>query len=244
MTAPAVTISLVVASLERAWAAIRAKHPDVPECALIVASGAERGQMKRWGHYWHGRWEALNAGRRPEVMISGEGLNRPAADVLETLIHEAAHGVAATRKIEDTSRQGRWHNGKYKKLAVELGLQTQRDTSCGLTTSLADGTLAQYAPTLADLTDALKLYRVPEQRMPRRVRPDRPDTAGDEDTGTDTSADTDADDNTDEEGDEVDTSNGLVGICTCGRKLRGSVSVWKAGAVTCGVCNAPFQVRR
>ena len=37
---------------------------------------------------------------------------RTPADVLDTLLHEAAHALAAARGIKDTSRQGRYHNKK------------------------------------------------------------------------------------------------------------------------------------
>ena len=44
-------------------------------------------------------------------------------DVLGTLLHEAAHGLAQARGIQDTSRQGRYHNRRYATLARELGLE-------------------------------------------------------------------------------------------------------------------------
>jgi hypothetical protein len=56
------------------------------------------------------------------VLISGEGFGRGPPEVLGTLLHEAAHGLAKTRGIKDTSRQGRFHNLRYKALAEELGL--------------------------------------------------------------------------------------------------------------------------
>jgi len=46
-------------------------------------------------------------------------------DVLGTLLHEAAHGMAATRQIKDTSRQGRYHNRRFAELAAELGITVE-----------------------------------------------------------------------------------------------------------------------
>jgi hypothetical protein len=57
------------------------------------------------------------------VLVSGEGLQRGPVDVLGTLLHEAAHGLAYARKVSDTSRQGRYHNRRYATLAGELGLE-------------------------------------------------------------------------------------------------------------------------
>jgi hypothetical protein len=38
------------------------------------------------------------------VLISGEGFQRGPVDVLGTLLHEAAHGLAYARQVQDTSR--------------------------------------------------------------------------------------------------------------------------------------------
>ena len=64
-------------------------------------------------------------------MISGEGLRRTPRDVLGTLLHEAAHALADARGIKDTSRQGRYHNTKFKMLAEELGLTVDHDPTIG-----------------------------------------------------------------------------------------------------------------
>ena len=42
--------------------------------------------------------------------------------MLDTELHEAAHGLAAARGIQDTGRQGRYRNARYPGLAEELGL--------------------------------------------------------------------------------------------------------------------------
>ncbi|WP_297495484.1 hypothetical protein [Pseudonocardia sp.] len=42
--------------------------------------------------------------------------------MLATLLHEAAHALAHVRGIKDSSRQGRWHNAKFKALSEELGI--------------------------------------------------------------------------------------------------------------------------
>ena len=69
--------------------------------------------------------------RLPEVFVGGEGLVRGAADVLGTLLHEAAHALAHVRDIKDTSRQGRWHNARFKALAEEVGIEVAKDPRSG-----------------------------------------------------------------------------------------------------------------
>ena len=119
MTAPAHTAgtaaSRLVAALERTWTAIRDRHPEVPEVVLVVAAGSDpRGKRLTLGHFAAGRWQlAISAdgqsAERAEVLVGGEGLRRGPVDVLGTLLHEAAHGLAHARGISDTSRQGRYH---------------------------------------------------------------------------------------------------------------------------------------
>jgi hypothetical protein len=152
--------SVVIAALERAWQQIRGQHPELPEVIVIVAAGGEtaRGLFK-WGHFAAGRWHVAGT-NRPEVLVGGEGLLRPAREVLGTLLHEAAHGLAQVRRIQDTSRQGRYHNRRYANLAAELGLRVDHDPRIGWSvTQVPDATLTSYARTLADLEPALVLWR-------------------------------------------------------------------------------------
>ncbi|HEY9412637.1 MAG TPA: hypothetical protein VIP77_23890 [Jiangellaceae bacterium] len=130
---------------------------------IVVGSGTTSKQAKL-GHYAAMRWQHGN-NRLPEVLISGEGLQRPASEVFTTLLHEAAHALADVRGVKDTSRQGRWHNKQFAALADELGLDTTKDPRHGYMTSsstLRDETATTYAPELKALTAALSAYRHPE----------------------------------------------------------------------------------
>jgi hypothetical protein len=162
--------SMVVAALERAWEQIRAHHPQVPQVVVIVASGGEttRGLFK-WGHFAAGRWNVAGS-NRPEVLVGGEGLQRPAREVLGTLLHEAAHGLAHARRIRDTSRQGRYHNRRYADLAVELGLHVDHDQRIGWSITRLDDATTRYATTLADVEAALLLWRHADNPRARITR--------------------------------------------------------------------------
>jgi hypothetical protein len=101
------------------------------------------------------------------VLVSGEGLQRGPIDVLGTLLHEAAHGLAQARKLSDTSRQGRYHNRRYATLARELGLDVVHVQPIGWSaTSVPEPTAARYADMLAELGAALVLWRRAEQATP------------------------------------------------------------------------------
>jgi hypothetical protein len=155
------TAALLVGALEDAWTFIRANHPDVPPAVIVVGSGTSTRQAKH-GHYAPTRWQHGD-NQLAEVLISGEGLKRPVPEVLTTLLHEAAHGLANTRQIKDTSRQGRWHNEKFAALAKELGLEPTKDPKLGWSPcTLQDATTRAYAPVITNLTRALKAHRHPE----------------------------------------------------------------------------------
>jgi len=91
-------------------------------------------------------WEA--AASLSEVLITADGLAGSASEVMGTLVHEAAHAIAFQRGIKDTSRQGRYHNQRFKAIAEEIGLDVRRDPGWGWSvTTLSDPTAASYRDT-------------------------------------------------------------------------------------------------
>jgi hypothetical protein len=136
---------------------------------IVVASGSDpRSRRLNLGHFAAGRWQLTDQPtNRAEVLVSGEGLQRGPIDVLGTLLHEAAHGLAYARKVSDTSRQGRYHNRRYATLARELGLEVAHLEPIGWSaTSVPEPTVARYVEVLAELAEALVLWRRAEQASP------------------------------------------------------------------------------
>src|SRR4051794_15482915 len=158
------TTARLVSALEGAWTAIRDRHQDVPAAIIVVGSGspAKASQSLKWGHFASLRWQHGGT-RLPEVLVSGEGLRRTPAEIFTTLLHEAVHGLADARNIQDTSRQGRWHNKRFATLAAELGMTTTKDDKLGYSPcTLTDQTAATYRPVIARIGDALGAWRHPE----------------------------------------------------------------------------------
>jgi hypothetical protein len=86
--------------------------------------------------------------------------------VLGTLLHEAAHGLAQARGVQDTSRQGRYHNRRYATLAGEFGLDVANVKPIGWSaTTVPQQTAGAYAGQLEDLAAALVLWRRQEARI-------------------------------------------------------------------------------
>ena len=201
--------SHLLAVLEEAWKAIRRHHGEVPPVVIIIASGTGSKQAK-WGHHAPGRWHDADA-EHAEVMISGEGLFRTSNEVFGTLLHEAAHALAAARGITDTSRQGRYHNRKYAALAEELGLDTSEDPSgqFGWTvTSITDQTAQRYETQLTALANAMGLWRGMEHTPAASRKRD---------------------------------TNLIAAACPCGRSIRVAASTLNEAPITCQACDGSFE---
>lgn len=208
---PDVTVPLVSA-LTSIWDAIRERHPDVPQVVVTLGSGTlnERHGVTRLGHFAAARWQ-IGEEQAAELFVGGEGLQRGAGEVLATLLHEAAHGVAMTRGIQDTSRQGRYHNAKFKALAQELGLTVTQDQRIGWSPSeLAPGTADVYAAQLTELAAALVAFRHPEVRGTGKAP-------------------------------KSNNGVVAICECPEPRRIRvRSVAMFEAGPIICGVCVRPF----
>lgn len=209
---PDVVASALVATIERAWASIISRHPEVPAVVVVVAagSGGRRGELKL-GHFAASRWEAAG-GQLPELLVGGEGLRLGALEVLGTLLHEAAHGLGLARSIVNTSRGGRYHNRRYRALAEELGLDVAQVGSIGWSdTSVRPATADAYAGVLADIEQALVLWR--------RSEPERGRRAG---GGSNLAA--------------------CGCSCEPARRIRAARSTLEAGPILCALCRSPFEV--
>lgn len=199
--------SPLVKAIEQTWRAIQRRHNDVPEVVVTLASGTSARGMK-FGHFAADRWlrgeDAIH-----ELFIGGEGLARGGVGTIGTLLHEAGHAAAAARGIQDTSRQGRYHNKRFKVIAESFGLTLDHDSSIGWSvTTVPDATAAIYAAEIRRLDAAITAHRRAEM------------------TGA---------------GGRTSNNNGKAAECSCGRKIRASVTVLEAGPIICGICGEEFE---
>jgi hypothetical protein len=158
----------LVEAFATTWSAIQKRHPDVPPVVVTMASstvGAKPGQSRRLGHFAAGRWQQDET-TLSELFVSAEGLQRGAVGVLSVLLHEGVHGIAHVRGIQDTSRQGRYHNMRFKVLGEELGLELAKDSKSGWSTTSVPAAMQKvYARQLAMIEAALVAYRFTEITM-------------------------------------------------------------------------------
>lgn len=213
-------ISGVVATLEEAWEAIQQHHPELPDVVIIIASGHESKQ-KKFGHFASHRWN-VGGDNHHEIMVSGEGLKRGAAPVMTTLLHEAAHTLADARGVQDTSRQGRYHNKVFKALATEVGIQVEKDTRIGWSVSeMGDLGATRYAKQIIALDSVLKLYRNTRDELAGLLGTGSKGGDGD---------------------DEPKKKTTVLAVCACDppRKVRMSPATLAEGSIQCGNCEQEF----
>lgn len=224
---PEVEVSALVRVLEAMWTSIQRHHTEVPPAVIMIGPGDH--PMPIWGYWSPARWSVPAHGTRGEVLIAGESLARPAKQTLETLLHEAAHALATARKIQDTSRQGRYHNRRYKALAEELGLTVAKHETYGWTlTATTPAVEEKYSAEIAALQAAIGEQHGAHRRVALRALDDE---TGGEDNG--------------DKGDENDSNKGrrsMVRQCACtpARTIKVSAETYEQGYIMCGLCARPF----
>lgn len=218
-------------AIDSVWENIRVRHPEIPDVVVTMASGSMgRGRAPRLGQFGPDRWERAGGLRLPELFVGAEGLADGGREVLGTLLHEAAHGLASSREIAEASDNGRYHNKKYKALAEEVGLALERHQRFGWSlTALPDETAARYTDQIGTLTRAIVAHRRPIDQAD-------PESGGEDDRG--------GGDAESEQGRKSRSRNGQPLACSCAppRRIRAHKTIIEGGPILCGVCRNPFAL--
>lgn len=214
----------LLSALAGIWSAIRRNHPEVPDVVLLPAP-AQHGDSATLGHFAALRWQPRlkNGQRYHEVVVVAEHLNRGELDILETLLHEAAHALNFEAGIRDCSRS-QYHNRSFKAAAERLGLIVAQVANYGFAaTTLPIETATLYQ----EETEALKsvlIHRIHEPALlptgpsvPTGDAPP-PDSGG------------------------GGTSRSRKATCACPFIIRVSKSVIEATEIRCMTCGAPFRL--
>lgn len=168
---------LLIQALSAIWRTIRLLHPDVPSVVLIPAPAAKKNVL---GHFAPLRWRPNVATSEVttlhEVVVVAEHLNRGAEEILETLLHEAAHALNFERGIKDCTAS-QYHNARFKGAAEEMGLTVCQVRHYGYAvTALAEGTVEDYHDEVERLREVLV------HRVTWKAPTTGPSTTGDDDT--------------------------------------------------------------
>jgi hypothetical protein len=136
----------VTRALSRLWERIRVEDSRAPEITVDLTPGRSSG----CGNVG---WDTKPV---VELNLHHDGQNLAGREVLEYLLHTAAHGATGPA----TASEGRWHSEAYRDAAEKLGL----DVECGgkgigwNKTSLARGTLTRYRAEVGQLDRAMRTW--------------------------------------------------------------------------------------
>lgn len=145
-----VAVEQLTDALAACWRRLQDRLPGLP--AALVRPGPSKAGCGA------GQWAR---GGLVELVLDQAVLARGETDVLAALLHEAAHGLARARGVNDTSREGRYHNQRFAEIATELGLSVADAGTRGWAiTALRDEEAAEeYERELHALAAALTDYR-------------------------------------------------------------------------------------
>ncbi|MFC7872036.1 hypothetical protein ACFUS2_12920 [[Kitasatospora] papulosa] len=252
---PAIAISeigvAITTALVEAWNAIRARHGDVPEAVITMATGGRESAVKL-AHFSRNRWKAVKGDEtHHEVFVTAESLREGAVSTMETLVHEATHGVNVVRKNDDCSAS-QYHNKHFKAVALELGLVYTKAVSerekkkYGFAFPvLGEDAKEAYADQIAALDKAIQATRVPAY-MPVSIG------GGGGGKGKTTTGETGVDDDAadDDEGEEKpprpekEDRNYVKAECQCPKPavIRVSPKTLAKRKIMCGDCMQKFTV--
>ena len=125
------------------------------ECELSRPTITIQSTPKAYGHFTlrEDTWVSA-AGCSHEINLGAGTLARPIEEVCATLLHEMVHFYCYVHHIKDTSRNGTYHNWRFKIIAETHGLLTEHHPKYGWTiTAPADNLLDFILET--GLTDIL-----------------------------------------------------------------------------------------
>jgi len=203
------TLSAVTSALERCWSVIRNVHPEVRPAVMCVYLHPAGDRL---GHYWQASWTTRDNRLVDEVHISSATLELGAEATFTTLLHEAVHSSAVTQSINEVSRQQRYHNQKFRKLALEFGLVVEKVPQFGYTTpDTTAETKMQYFNAILDLHESIELW---QHRRP-------PEEGNGETKGS---------------------RNLKAVCPMCSRIIRLSMKTWNLGAIRCVPCGVEFEL--
>ncbi|MEU1312626.1 hypothetical protein ABZ419_27555 [Streptomyces cinnamoneus] len=235
----------VTSALVEAWNAVRARHPDVPEAVISMATGG-RASAVELAHFAPRRWRLREGdGLHHEVFVTAESLADGAEKVFGYLLHEAAHAANEARGDDDCSRS-QYHNKVFRKTAEELGL-IQRDVSekwkkkYGFAgTELGEDAARTYADQITALDKAIHATRTPEI-FGTRTRGGSGSTGGTTD-GVETGADAGEDGEVPTGKKEKEDRNYVKAVCQCEPPavIRVSPKTLERRKIMCGDCMKKF----
>lgn len=158
-------MSRAVGQLEKIYNTLNA---DLFGGALPVPIITVQSKPGTYGHCTTSKVWRNKESQQYEMNIAAEMLSMEIEEVLDTLIHEMIHLYCRENGIQEVSRGGKYHNGKFKALAEEKGLVCYKAGQYGWNTQGHDNDkLTEYA--LEKGWSEIKISREGYQRIEKGV---------------------------------------------------------------------------
>lgn len=103
-----------------------------------------------------------------EINLCAEHLSRPFEQVVETLLHEMVHLYNLEQKVQDTSRNGTYHNKKYRDAALTHGLNVNQDSKYGWCRTSLNDEAREFIKTFEE--KKFELYRKPVPKFGKAAK--------------------------------------------------------------------------
>ncbi|MEU5874162.1 hypothetical protein AB0A73_21730 [Glycomyces sp. NPDC047369] len=154
----------VTASFYAFWDAIRGHHPDVPAARIVYRQPPRQHTPYDWGHRTDTAPGPLGEQEVQLHLSILEIQDAPVAELALTVLHDAAHGIARTRRLRETGTLTdwlpapvtAWHNRRFRTVAAEVGLACDKQPDRGwIPVALDEAARARYRDQLTDLDQAL-----------------------------------------------------------------------------------------
>src|SRR5438128_8296195 len=95
----------------------------------VCVMEAKRSKLILGWHSAH-RWKQ-GAVKLDEIVLTPASVSKGVFNAAEVVAHELVHLANAVAGLEDTSRQGRYHNTCFRTTAEAMGLIVAKDTTNG-----------------------------------------------------------------------------------------------------------------
>ena len=210
--------SRVSGALEKLYRQLNSRfYSDELEIPIITIQASSRS----YAHVSVDKiWTVDGQEARRELNISATYLSRPIEEICASLLHEMAHIYAMQAGIKDTSRNGSYHNKRFRQIAEDHGIIVGYDERIGWSPTSPSDELIEWLCDI-DIED-IRINRGNIEELARI-------------TGTGGAAPAPA------EPPKVTTTgrrgNSIRWICPdCGAIVRSTKQV----NILCGDCNTPF----
>lgn len=114
--------------LEKMFRALNAEYFDGALDEPIITM---QNTPKAWGHVSKARIWQVKESNLHELNIDAGALNRPIENLTATMIHEMVHLYCIANEIQDASRNGTYHNKRFKAEAEKRAIQIEHDKTSG-----------------------------------------------------------------------------------------------------------------